>query len=603
MIDKMTNLAGELSISRAHMEQQHGAMKNNIVEMGQTVIRLREQLRRLEIETETQIISHFGNSNDSGGNDEEFDPLEMDSFSTMQQLSRALLETVNDLVSIQDALKILTRQSETILIQQSRIGAELQDNIMRTRMVPFSNISPTLQRLARVTARDLHKQTEFVINGEQIEFERNVLNRLKAPHEHMIRNALWHGLEDSQARQQAGKSSVGKMTVDLFKEGAELVVKFSDDGAGLNLSDIRQKAEEKGWIQPDEVINDLELMQFILRPGFSTAKEVGKIAGRGVGMDVVNSEIKQLGGSLQIDSKVGEGTTLEIRLPVSLTISQALLIYVGEETMAIPMNHVEAIMRAPRAEVMGEINEVRHYKYMDKKYRVFHLGELLGFGKIASVDSPLIPTLLIRAGNRRIALLVDGIEGSKEIVVKPVGPQISAIKWIAGATILGDGRVIIILDMPSITRVDTTRSVDISQITEKIVEAEPDTTKTIMVVDDSITVRKVTTRLLKRHGMEVMTAKDGLDAIAQLQERIPDLMLLDIEMPRMDGYELATQVRNTSDWEHLPIIMITSRTGTKHRDKAEQIGVNRYLGKPFNENELLKNIQGLLVETMTAKQP
>jgi chemosensory pili system protein ChpA (sensor histidine kinase/response regulator) len=605
MIDKMTNLAGELSISRAHMEQQHSAIRNNIVEMGQTVTRLREQLRRLDIETETQILSHFGSSKsseeNSEGDNEEFDPLEMDRFSTMQQLSRALLETVNDLVNIQDALKMLTRQSETILIQQSRMGAELQDNIMRTRMVPFSNISPGLQRLARLTARELCKQTEFVINGEHIEFERNVLNRLKAPHEHMIRNAINYGIEDPKTRQQAGKSSVGKMTIDLFREGAELVVKFSDDGAGLDLSKIRQKAEEQGRIQPDTVVNDQELMQFILEPGFSTANKVSKIAGRGVGMDVAITEIKQLGGSLQIDSKAGEGTTFEIRLPVSLTISQALLVYVGDETMAIPMNHVEAVLRAPRAAVLSETDEVRHYEYMDKKYRVFHLGELLGFGKHAQVERPLIPTLLIRAGNRRVALLVDGIEGSKEIVVKPVGPQISAIKWIAGATILGDGRVIIILDMSAITRADTTQSVDIPQLTETIKEEEQTTNNTIMVVDDSITVRKVTARLLKRHGMEVMTAKDGLDAIAQLQDRIPNLMLLDIEMPRMDGYELATQVRNTPDWEHLPIIMITSRTGAKHRDKAEQIGVNRYLGKPFNENELLKNIQGLLAETRTTK--
>ena len=271
------------------------------------------------------------------------------------------------------------------------------------------------------------------------------------------------------------------------------------------------------------------------------------------------------------------------------------MVYVGEETIAIPMNHIEAVMRAPREQVTGEAEQLRYYNYMEHNYRVFHLGELLGFGKIASLDMALIPMLLVRANDRRIALLVDGIEGSKEIVVKSVGPQISTIRWIAGATILGDGRVVLILDVPTLTLVDTTVEVTVPPEVE-VVEEKP-LIKTIMVVDDSITVRKVTARLLKRQGMEVLTAKDGVDAVAQLQETVPDLMLLDVEMPRMDGYELATQVRNNPDWKHIPIIMITSRTGTKHRDRAEKIGINRYLGKPFNETELLENINALLVES------
>jgi len=596
LIDKLTNLAGEMSISRAQMEQQQGAFKNNLVEMEQTVIRLRDQLRRLEIETEAQILSHFGGQKELGGNDnEEFDLLELDRFSVMQQLSRSLMESVSDLSNIQDFLKTQTRQGDSLLIQQSRIGAELQEGIMRTRMIPFSTISPRLQRIARLTARELHKQVDFIIIGENIEFERSVLNRVVAPLEHLLRNAIGHGIEDAQTRQQAGKNSIAKISLELLREGAELVIKLSDDGSGLNLQSIRQKAEERGLIKPDTVVNDHELMQFIIEPGFSTAKVLTQVSGRGVGMDVVNTEIKQLGGGLRIHSKTGEGSLFEIRLPLSLTINHALLMLVGEETIAIPMNHLEAVMRIPREQVIGEDNEVRHYQYMDNSYRVFHLGELLGFSKAASVEAPLIPTLLVRAANRRVALLVDRIEGSKEIVVKPVGPQISAIRWIAGATILGDGRVVLILDIPTLTRLDTPIQIEPPKVVEEPVEEKP-VAKTIMVVDDSITVRKVTARLLKRQGLEVLTAKDGIDAISQLQDHIPDLMLLDVEMPRMDGYELATQVRNNPDLKHIPIIMITSRTGTKHRDKAEKIGINRYLGKPFNETELLENIRALLNE-------
>lgn len=597
LIDKLTNLAGELSISRAHMEQQQAAVKTNVVEMEQTIARLRDQLRRLEIETEAQILSHYRGIEKRIH--EEFDPLEMDRFSLIQQLSRSLMESISDLVSIQDFLKVLSRQTDTLLIQQTRIGAELQDVIMRTRMIPFSRISPRLQRIVRLTARELRKQVDFVINGENIEFERTVLNRMVAPLEHMLRNAIGHGIEEASARQQSGKAPVAKITIDITKEGSELVLRVRDDGAGLDLGAIRKKAEEKQMIKPNTVIGDQELMQFILEPSFTTAKVVTQIAGRGVGMDVVNNEIKQLGGTLLIHSKAGEGTMFEIRLPLSLTINQALLVHVGEETLAVPMNNVDAVLRVPRNEaLLNHSEEIRYHKYMGNAYRVFHLGELLGFGKNSSVDMPLVPMLLIRAADRRVALVVDGIEGNKEIVVKSVGLQIGAIRWITGATILGDGRVVIILDVPTLTRVDKREQVSSVKtvVLEEVKAKETSLAKTIMVVDDSITVRKVTARLLKRQGMEVLTAKDGVDAVSQLQEHIPDLMLLDVEMPRMDGYELATQIRNSPELKHIPIIMITSRTGAKHRDRAEKIGINRYLGKPFNETELLEIINILLKE-------
>jgi chemosensory pili system protein ChpA (sensor histidine kinase/response regulator) len=588
LIEKLTGLAGELSISRAHMEQQQGSFKTNLGEMEQTVTRLRDQLRRLEIETEAQILSSF-RENVIEEDDEEFDPLEMDRFSVMQQLSRSLSESVNDLLNIQDYLKVLTRQSDTLLIQQTRIGTELQDVIMRTRMIPFSRIAPRLQRIARLTSRELRKQVDFEILGETIEFERTVLNRIVAPLEHMLRNAIGHGVEDANTRQQAGKSAAATIKIKLSKEGTDLIIRLSDDGAGLNLRAIRKKAEERGMIKPGTVVNDRDLMQFILEPSFSTAQSVTQISGRGVGMDVVNTEIKQLGGALQIHSKTGQGTTFEIRLPLSLTINQALLVHVNEETMAVPLNHVEAVLRIPRQQV--NLEEANYYKYMEHDYRIFYLGDILGFPKVAGLEASLIPALLIRSGDRRVALLVDGIEGSKEVVVKPVGPQIGSIRWLAGATILGDGRVVLILDVPTLTRVEEAPQYE--SLEEDIEEEVP---ITIMVVDDSITVRKVTARLLKRQGMEVLTAKDGVDAVAQLQEHIPDLMLLDVEMPRMDGYELATQIRNNSELKHIPIIMITSRTGTKHRDRAEKIGINRYLGKPFNETELLENINALLNE-------
>lgn len=597
LIDKLTNLAGEMAISRAHMEQQQGAVKANIIEMEQTVARLRDQLRRLEIETEVQIISSYNHTKATpifnAQKDDDFDLLEMDRFSTLQQLSRSLMETVNDLQNIQDNLRNLTRLSDSLLIQQNRIGAELQDGIMRTRMVPFSQISPRLHRIARLTSRELHKKVNFVINDDTIEFERTVLSRIVAPLEHMLRNAIGHGIEETEVRVKAGKPDMATVCIDLAQEGAELVLRLSDDGGGLNYDAIREKAQARGLLKAGQVISDQELSRFILEPAFSTAQAVTQISGRGVGMDIANSEIRALGGTLNIHSVRGRGTTFEIRLPLSLTISQALLVHVGEETMAIPLHNVDAVMRLPRQEVLLDAHEERFHSYMQREYRIAHLADLLRFPR-SSVDAALLPVLLVSSGKHRVALVVDMIEGSREVVMKSVGPQLSNIRWISGATILGDGRVVIILDMLALLRSNLESPVKLTPQDTGVHTEDKPPAKTIMVVDDSITVRKVTANLLKRQGWEVVTAKDGVDAVAQLQELVPDLMLLDVEMPRMDGFELATQIRNTEHLRHIPIIMITSRTGSKHRERASKIGINRHLGKPFNEQELLENINALL---------
>jgi chemosensory pili system protein ChpA (sensor histidine kinase/response regulator) len=590
LISKLANMAGELSISRAHMEQYQQMVKTNLVEMDQTIIRLRDQLRRLEIETEVQIFSNFASEQDA--DNEEFDPLELDRFSLMQQLSRSLMESVSDLMSIQEILKRETRHSDNLLIQQARLGSDLQEGIMQTRMIPFGKISSRLQRIVRVTAGELQKQVNFVIHGETIEFERTILNSLVAPLEHMLRNAIGHGIEDSETRKQAGKSEVANLNIYLSREGAELVVKLSDDGAGLNIAAIYEKAQERGLIKPNAVVSKQELINFILQPAFSTAKKVTQVSGRGVGMDVVNAEIKHLGGNLLINSNTGEGTTFEIRVPLSLSILQALIINVGEETIAIPINHLEALRNIPSSDIFCESDDNYYYNYMDNKYRVFHLGELLGFSKKNTIDRPLVPALLIHTPESYTVLLVDEIEGMQEIVNKPVGKQLGIIPWISGASILGDGRVVLIVDVSVLSHQDRCLKLTSEELLNKPTHRQ--NVKHIMVVDDSITVRKITASLLERQGMEALTATDGFDAMAKLQTYKPDLILLDVEMPRMDGYELATQIRNNSDLKHLPIIMITSRTGMKHREKARKLGINRYLGKPFNDTELLENIKDLL---------
>lgn len=593
LLEAALNHAGEVSIYRARLEQQVNSMNFNLVELDQTVARLREQLRNLEIETEAQILYQW--EQEGGDVNEDFDPLEMDRYSTLQQLSRALAESVGDLTSIQALLSNLARESETLLLQQSRVTTELQDGLMRTRMVPFSNHAQRLRRIVRQTADESGHRAELSLIGAEGEMDRQVLERILAPLEHMLRNAVVHGIETPDVRKGAGKSDSGSITVSVQREGSEVVIEVIDDGSGLNLDAIRDKAISLGMIKSDAKVPEADLMQFIMEPGFSTAQVLTQTAGRGVGMDVVYSEIKQLGGSLVIDSTPGQGTRFTVRLPFTLAITQALLVKVAEETYAIPLPSIEGIARIPRdrlLEYLKEDNPV--YIYGGREYRLQHLGVLLGMGAPELPDDiGSIPVLLVRTAGHQSALITEGMQGSREIVVKSVGPQVSNIRGISGATILGDGSILLILDVAGMIRIAPQQIAELEESVEREGPKEDERTFA-MVVDDSITVRRVTQRLLERYGMRVMTAKDGIDALALLQENVPDVMLLDIEMPRMDGYELATHMRNDDRFKEIPIIMITSRTGEKHRNRAMDIGVNTYLGKPYQEAELLEHIGQLV---------
>lgn len=607
LLDNLVNVAGEVSIYRARLDQQVGAFRFNLTELDQTVYRLRDQLRTMEIETEAQILYRYERENEQSETRGDFDPLELDRFSRLQELSRALSESVNDLGSIQGMLDNLARESETLLLQQSRVNTELQDGLMRTRMVPFANLAPRLRRIVRQTAQELDRKAQLTVEGAQGEMDRTVLERVTAPLEHMLRNAVAHGIEPPKERLAAGKPAAGKITVSLSREGADVVLRVRDDGSGMNLEAIRRKALDRGLLREDAELTDREIMQFVLEQGFSTAEQVTQISGRGVGMDVVNAEIKQLGGSLEIDSTPREGTLFTVRLPFTLAMNQALLCTVGEQVYAIPLTSIEGVVRLTRdqLETYYAQGEKGVYHYGGQDYQVASLIALLGTGDpgLSGLDKR-IPVILVQTGDHRMALQVDSLLGNREIVVKSVGPQISNVPGVFGATILADGRVVLILDVSSLARLGVVSDSQ-SRFQSDEEEAEyygsqddtlPADQPLVMVVDDSITMRKVATRLLERNHMQVVTAKDGVDAVAKLQEYHPDVMLLDIEMPRMDGYELATHMRNDERLRSVPIIMITSRTGEKHRQRAMEIGVERYLGKPYQEHDLLANLHELLGE-------
>ncbi len=515
----------------------------------------------------------------------------MDRYSKLQQLTRALSESASDMLDLKDTLLFKARESETLLLQQARVNTELQEGLMRTRMVPFSRLLPRLRRIVRQISVELGKTVEFHAYNAEGELDRNLLERMIPPLEHMLRNAVDHGIEAGEVRRNFGKAPIGRIDLRLSREGGDIVIEIADDGAGIDVEAVRSKAAEKGLMHPQAELSDDEVLEYVLAPGFSTAKSVTQISGRGVGLDVVNSEVKQLGGSVSISSTPGKGTRFTVRVPFTVSVNRALMVGVGEDHYAIPLNTIEGIVLLDPEQLDALYKSAdRTFEYAGVAYRVRYLGHFIGRSYTGVQGSGNVPVVLVRAGDQAIAVHVDTVQGSREIVVKSLGPQFAGVGGISGATILGDGSVVVILDLLALIRAVGREGIVASAGHVELARPNP----CVMVVDDSVTVRKVTARLLERQGMDVVVAKDGVEAVALLQERRPDVMLLDIEMPRMDGFEVARQVRHDDALAHLPIIMISSRTGTKHTEHARELGVDRFLGKPFQENELLGAIEELV---------
>jgi len=596
LLDSLVNSAGEISIFRSHLEQQVGQIRENLKEFDGTVSRLREQFRKLEIETETQIHSRYQQEAPDGS--EEFDPLEMDRFSSIQQLSRSLTESVSDLLNLQELLDTAARKSEALLVQQSRVSKDLQQGLMQTRMVHFGTIAPRLRRIIRIAAGETRKQARLQLRmtggGDQL--DRNVLERITAPLEHLLRNSIAHGVEKPAVRRKLKKPEEGQLTITVAAEATEFVVRVEDDGAGIDLKAIHKRAIEKGLMEKGSDPSPQQLRQLILFSGFSTSKTVTALSGRGVGMDVVNNEIKQIGGSIEIDSEEGKGTRFTIRIPFTLAVMQAISVMAGEHTYMIPVASVAGVARMLPADyeaLLAHSNPA--YEFAGESYSILDLEPLLG-EPTTPLGDDTISILMIKTGEHRAAFRVSALLGHREIVVKPVGPQINSVPGILGGTITSDGQVVIIIDAGPLIRQAVQTGARPAPPIENT-DIRPQRTLAL-VADDSITMRKVTTRVLEAYDFEVITARDGVEATEQMQERVPDLLLLDIEMPRMDGYQVAEYVRADARLRNVPIIMITSRAGKKHRDRGKQAGANAYLSKPYKESELIDEVRKLLRKQM-----
>ena len=582
VVDRLVNEAGEISVTRSRMETELRVFKDSLMELTGSVTRLRQQLREVEIQAESQMQARITLSQEDN---EHFDPLEFDRFTRLQELTRFMNESVHDVQTVQQTLLKNLDETSAAMSAQARINRDLQQRLMNVRMVPFNSISERLYRIVRQTGKDLKKRANLELQGGQVELDRGVLEKMTAPFEHLLRNAIAHGLENESQRAKTNKPTIGEIRLTLRQENNEVVFEISDDGSGLNFEALRNKAITQGLGKEGEVLNEQQLAQLIFVSGVTTATEVSAVAGRGVGMDVVRSEIAGLGGRIDVSSTAGVGTRFSIHLPLTLAVMQTLMVRSGESIFAIPATMVEQVVQLKSA-AMEELHQSRVLESHGKTYPLHYLPALLGDEQHVIENQPRNSVLLLRSSEQRIALHVDELLGRQEAVVKNIGPQLSRLIGVAGATVRGDGAVVLILNPVQMAQ----------RVVTTILKAhapEPVELRTqplIMVVDDSLTVRKITSRLLLRAGYQVATATDGMNALEQLGEITPDVMLLDVEMPRMDGFELTKNIRRNERMKQFPIIMITSRTADKHRDYAFQLGVNAYLGKPYQEEDLLSRI-------------
>ncbi len=637
LIDRFVNEAGELAIARSRVDLELQAFKKALHELNDNISRMKVQLREIEIGAESQIQSRIKDAETLG---EQFDPLEFDRFSRMQELTRFMAESLNDVVTLQQSLAKNIDEADSAILQQGRLNRDLQQGLMSVRLVPLGNLQDRFYRLVRQTAKELDKKANLEFRGVRVEIDRSVLEKITAPFEHLLRNAVAHGLESPASRAASGKSEIGEISIDARQIGNEVILTMADDGAGLNFKRIREKAIEKGMLDANADFNEAQLTQFIFAAGFSTADSITQLAGRGVGMDVVRNEIVSLGGRIDITSSPGLGTTFTIALPLTLAVTQAVMVTVGEITYAIPSVMIEQVQefKGKRYEPLLALNEI---EWKGNKYPLRSMEVILGGKpKVSALRHAFV--ILAKSGQQRAAVQVDNILGNREIVVKSIGPQLARIPGIAGATVMGSGQVVLIMNpvqlvfreattitieqqstvartggplddsfantqsssmtmdadmeqvVPSgMSLADAFKSSDTGFVVDHPVRANP----LVMVVDDSLTVRKITSRMLTRENFEVATAKDGVDGLQQLQDIEPDIILLDIEMPRMDGFEFARNVRADPKTRHIPIIMITSRTADKHRNHAMELGVNEYMGKPYQEEQLL-----VMIRQYTRKQ-
>jgi len=588
VLDRLVNQAGEISIARARIEGEMEALKQSLHDLTDSVSRLRTQLRETQIQADSQMQSRM---DELQRDEREFDPLELDRYTRLQELTRMMAESLHDVQMIQQTLVNNSAETESALVQQGRIDRDLQQDLLQLRSMPFGLLSERLQRTVRQIARELERSVTLDIKGAHLDVDRSVLQRIGAPLEHMLRNAVVHGIEPPDQRRAQGKSEIGRIVLSLAREANENVIVLSDDGAGLDAQLIRLKALRMGLLAPGDAISDPALHQLIFAPGFSTAPTVTETSGRGVGMDVVRAEVAAIGGRIEVSSEPGAGTTFRIRFPLTLAATQTILVRAGA-TYAIPSSLVQQIQEV-RPDDLVSAYEAGSIAWNGTDYPLHYLPRLLGQAENAAELNRHNAVLMLSSGENRLAVHVDQVLRNQEVVLKAIGPQLARVPGVVGATVLGTGQVVLMLNPVQLYASGRVLTA-LGQLPPPKVVSEKPPAPHILVVDDSLTVRRICERLLTREGYQVSTAKDGVDAVQQMQDTLPDLIIADIEMPRMDGFELTKQLRSDARMRSIPIIVVSSRMAEKHRRHALDLGADAFFGKPYDDEDLLGRVAELL---------
>ena len=601
LLDQIMAQTGDVMIARTRLESDMRTLRQSFKDMSSNIERLRTQLRDLELQTEMQLQSRMALSRET---DARFDPLEFDRYTRVQELTRLLAESVNDVATVQHHLQRSVEAAEGNLAAQARQTRELQRDLLRTRLVAFDALDERLHRVVRQAAEASGKQVVLSLEQGDVEVDRAVLERLTPVLEHLLRNAVVHGVETPERRSLAGKPVEGHVGLTLEPRGNDLVITVSDDGAGLDVQRIHQRAVAMHLHASGAPFTQDDAARAIFASGVSTADEVNEVAGRGIGLDVVRNEVLGLGGRIEYLRPDAGGTAFRLVVPLSTAVTQVVMLRVGDLVFGVPAHWVEAVRRAQAPELTTA--------YVGGQWREggepmpFHwAGALLALSP-ESTD-PLAhearnwPVLEFHTAGQRVAWHVDEVLGHQEVVVKPMSPQLSRLPGLAGVTVLASGAVALIYNPVALSalygesaRTWARQHRAQGHPSRASVAADADMAALaplVLVVDDSITVRRVTQRLLKREGYRVALAADGLQALERIQEELPVVVFCDIEMPRMDGFELVQRLRGEPATADLPVVMITSRLADKHREHAQSLGVDHYLGKPYAEEELLALVQ------------
>jgi chemosensory pili system protein ChpA (sensor histidine kinase/response regulator) len=596
LLDRLVNQIGEVMITRSRMESELVALRGSLKDLTGNLDRLRQQLRDIELQAESQMQSRLALARDV---EHAFDPLEFDRFTRVQELTRMMAESVNDVATVQRNLQRAVESTEDGLVAQARQTRELQRDLLRTRMVEFEGISERLYRVVRLASKETGKLVRLDITGGQIEMDRGVLDRVTAAFEHLLRNCVVHGIETPEQRVAAGKPAEGLIGISLAQELNDVSVVFSDDGAGLNLSLLREKAVARGFVAPGAVISDEAAAQLVFAAGLSTVDQVSELAGRGVGMDVVRNDVLALGGRIETSTQPGQGTTFKLVLPLTTAVTQVVMLRAGALTLGVPSTLVELVRRITSDELAQAY--AKGTLTVGEQEVPFYWGGalLLSSAQSEQAQGRTLPVVIFRSAAQRVAMHVDEVLGNQEVVVKNLGPQLSRLPGLAGMSVLASGAVALIYNPVALSTVYgaqvrawlATHQRSAQPVgdggTQTPVQPVANAVPLVLVVDDSITVRRVTQRLLQREGFRVSLAADGLQALERLQQERPTVVLSDIEMPRMDGFDLLRNIRGDARLKALPVIMITSRIADKHREHARELGADHYLGKPYPEDELL----------------